>query len=119
MSLIRSSTNTTNAGHAKIDNFAGRPAGHLLLAGKSQNLATFEPKTSEISASAPMEAYRTAFAQLDSSDPAARQSLAALVADLPDDPLTLLHLQRALSGATDVIVDLSNKLPKGSKLAPV
>ena len=56
-----------------------------------------------------MEAYRTAFAQLDSSDPAARQSLAALVADLPDDPLTLLHLQRALSGATDVIVDLSNK----------
>ncbi len=94
---------------AKIDNFAGRPAGHLLLAGKSQNLAAFEPQLSEISASLPMEAYRAAFAQLAAGDPAARQSLAALVAELPDDPLTLLHLQRALSGATNVIVDISSK----------
>jgi adenylate cyclase len=94
---------------AKIGDFAGRPAGDLLLAGKSQSLATFEPLSPEISASKPMEAYRVAFAQLASGDPVARKSLAALVAELPDDPLTLFHLQRVLGGAVNAIVDLSVK----------
>ena len=94
---------------AKIEDFAGRPAGDLLLAGKSQSLAAFEPLSLEINMSKPMEAYRVAFAQLASGDPVARQSLAALVAVLPDDPLTLFHLQRVLGGAVNAIVDLSVK----------
>ncbi|MDF1715760.1 MAG: adenylate/guanylate cyclase domain-containing protein [Antarcticimicrobium sp.] len=92
-----------------IAEFSGRPAGFLLLPGKLQSLESFEPLPPEIGASGQMEAYRKAYAQLASGDPAAKQSLAALMAELPDDPLTLFHLQRALGGATDTIVEISGK----------
>jgi adenylate cyclase len=94
---------------AQIDDFAGRPAGLLMLAGKSQSLAAFEPLSKERSLSDSMDAYRAAYEQLASGDTSARQSFAALVAELPDDPLILLHLQRALGGAMDAIVDISSK----------
>lgn len=93
----------------KIDGFLGRPAGLLLLAGKSQGLAAYEPLAPDISTAQQMEMYRIAYAQLAAGDPAAKQSLAALLAELPDDPLTLFHLRRALGGAANTIVDISGK----------
>lgn len=85
--------------------FHGRPAGHLNLSGKSEPLRCFEPLSRELGASSEMQAYREAFEMLENGDNGARQAFAALVASLPDDPLTLLHLQRVLGGAADSVVD--------------
>lgn len=93
----------------KIDGFSGRPVGLLLLAGKTNDLAAYEPLPSNVSASQPMEMYRKAYTELAAGEPAARRSLAALVAELPDDPLTLFHLQRALGGAANTVVDITGK----------
>jgi len=90
---------------ARIDDFHGRPSGHLLLAGKSEPIAAFEPLPAAHAATPEMTAYCAAYDQLAAGDPTARQAFAALVGAMPDDPLTLFHLQRALAGATDVIVD--------------
>ena len=91
------------------DDFAGRPAGHLLLPGKAQQLAAYEPLSVQVSDSGPMDAYRAAYEQLAVGDPTARLSLAALVAQLPDDPLVLFHLQRALGAAMDTVIDIDVK----------
>ena len=56
-----------------------------------------------------MAAYREAFNLLERNEPGAREAFAALMADLPADPLVMLHLQRTLSGATDTILYASTK----------
>ena len=94
---------------AQITDFCGRPSGNLRLPGKSSSLATFEPLTEERNALPGMESYRAAYSKLAEGSGAARQLFAALIADMPDDPLTLLHLQRALAGAIDVDIDIRNK----------
>jgi adenylate cyclase len=88
-----------------IEDFNGRPSGLLLLAGKSEPTAAYEPLNKAKAASPEVTAYRAAYDELAAGDPVARQDFAALVGSMPDDPLVLLHLQRALAGATDVIVD--------------
>jgi hypothetical protein len=56
-----------------------------------------------------MNAYREAFELLAKGDDSARQAFAGLLAVMPDDPLALFHLQRALAGEKDVIIDASRK----------
>ncbi len=85
--------------------FHGRPSGKLMLNGKTECITCFEPQSQHIANSSNMNAYCTAFAKLSNGEADARQAFAALIATLPDDPLTLLHLQRALGGATDTVVD--------------
>jgi adenylate cyclase len=94
---------------ARIDDFQGRPSGHLKLAGKSGELSAFEPLTREQAASDGMKAYCAAFDLLAAGDDTARQAFAGLLAIMPDDPLALFHLQRALAGEKDVIIDASRK----------
>lgn len=93
----------------QIPGFRGRPSGNLILPGKSMPLAAFEPLTEEFDSLSIMEDYRSAYASLASGANDAHQSFAALIAKLPDDPLALLHLQRSLSGATDVNVETTSK----------
>ncbi|SLN73357.1 Adenylate cyclase 1 [Roseovarius albus] len=92
---------------AQISDFYGRPSGNLLLPGKSKPLTAFEPLTKERDALPAMENYRTAYSKLAEGSDTARQLFAALIADLPDDPLILLHLQRTLSGAINVDIEIS------------
>jgi hypothetical protein len=40
---------------------------------------------------------------------AARQAFAGPLGIMPDDPLSLFHLQRTLAGETDVVIDASCK----------
>ena len=89
--------------------FQGRPSGTLKLAGHAGPVQAYEPLTQDVAQSDAITAYCAAFDQLGKGAPSARQTFAALVGQLPDDPLTLLHLQRALGGATDTIVDLTIK----------
>ena len=94
---------------ARIPDFCGRPAGLLSLPGKSHPLAGFEPLLPEQAASEEMQLYRDAYAALEAGSPDARQAFASLLAQAPEDPLTLFHLQRALNGATDTVVDVTTK----------
>ncbi|WP_037308843.1 adenylate/guanylate cyclase domain-containing protein [Ruegeria halocynthiae] len=93
----------------QIEDFSGRPAGDLLLPGKSTALAAFEPLPTDQSAHPAIKKYCEAYGKLAEDAADARQSFAALVADLPNDPLTLLHLQRTLSGARNVEIKISQK----------
>lgn len=93
----------------KCPDFQGRPSGTLMLAGHAGTVQAYEPLPAETTDSAPIIAYRAAYDLLDQGAPTARQAFAALVGQLPDDPLTLLHLQRALGGASDTLVDMSSK----------
>lgn len=93
----------------QIRGFRGRPSGNLILPGKSIPLAAFEPLTEERDSLPIMDDYKSAYVSLANGAADARQLFAALIAELPDDPLTLLHLQRSLSGALDVNVEIKNK----------
>lgn len=93
----------------RISDFHGRPAGDLVLAGIPDTMPAHEPLPAELSGKASMKDYRAAYAKLAAGDETARQAFAALLGTMPDDPLTLLHLQRALGGAIDVTVDASLK----------
>ncbi|HUS52619.1 MAG TPA: adenylate/guanylate cyclase domain-containing protein [Thermohalobaculum sp.] len=93
----------------QMPDFRGRPVGTLLLKGKSQSLRCFEP-LSEDRAKAPATAgYNAAFALLEAGDPKARQAFAALVGQYDEDPLTMFHLGRLLSGETGVEIELAEK----------
>jgi len=56
-----------------------------------------------------MDSYRAAYGLLEREEDGAREAFAALMADLPDDPLVMLHLQRTLGGATDTVLYASTK----------
>ena len=94
---------------SRIDDFKGRPSGRLMLAGKTEPTLAYEPLTAEAAALPAIADYRAAYDLLASGDPSARQAFAALIGVTPDDPLALLHLQRALGGANDVVVDATTK----------
>ncbi|HSF95647.1 MAG TPA: adenylate/guanylate cyclase domain-containing protein [Thermohalobaculum sp.] len=92
---------------AAIGNFRGRPIGTLMLKGKTVGLRAWEPLTEAQAAEPATEGYNSAFALLDAGDPKARQAFAALVGQYDEDPLTMFHLGRLLSGQTgaDIAID--------------
>lgn len=88
----------------RVSDFQGRPSGLLQLPGRTQPIECYEPQSSETAQSEGMVAYRQAYDLLAEGDETARKAFATLVGTIPEDPLALLHLQRALGGATDVRV---------------
>ena len=93
----------------QIPDFKGRPVGTLVLKGKSEGLKAYEPLSAEQSESPATEAYREAFAKLESGDAAASQSFAALVGQYGEDPLATFHLKRLLAGETGVEIAFGEK----------
>ncbi len=53
------------------------------------------------------QAYRVAFARVESGDPKARQAFAALVGLHGEAPLAMFHLGRLLAGAEGVEIDFA------------
>jgi adenylate cyclase len=94
---------------ALVPEFTGRPVGTLLLKGKSRSLRCFEPQTGEQAGAPATAGYNAAFALLEADDPKVRQAFAALVGQYDEDPLTMFHLGRLLSGATGVEIELTEK----------
>ena len=76
--------------------FHGRPIGDLLLRGRTEPLAAFEP----LSADSAAEGYLAAFTMLRNADPAALGAFAAEVGKRPEDGLASFHLKRLLNGAS-------------------
>lgn len=93
----------------QIENFHGRPVGKLMLAGKTDAIIAYEPLNEARAKSSEVVAYRAAYELLSTGDATARQAFAALMGSMPDDPLTLFHLQRTLTGARDVEIDVAAK----------
>ena len=85
---------------AKVKDFRGRPAGDLLLRGRSEALRTFEPLRVEQYEDPSTNSYLEAFAKLEAGDPGAIAAFAAHVGKHADDQLASFHLKRLLNGAT-------------------
>jgi adenylate cyclase len=91
----------------QMDEFVGRPIGSVILKGKSEALAVFEPKPSDEGSSAANKAYIDAFNLAANCDPSARQAFAAYVGTYGADPLAMFHLSRLLGdkSGVDIIMD--------------
>ena len=94
---------------ARMPAFQGRPVGTLLLKGKTHALRCYEPLNGERAGAPATAGYNAAFALLEAGDPKARQAFAALVGQYDEDPLTMFHLGRLLSGETGAEIELTEK----------
>ena len=88
----------------KCPGFTGRPVGTLVLKGKSQGLATFEPLTIEEMESPLIQTYMEAYRLMENKDPKALAAFKSLVREWPDDPLANYHLKRLEQGETGNVV---------------
>jgi len=88
-----------------------RPVGRLVLKGKSQSLAVFEPiLAAELATErAPVDAYAAAFELLRSEDDRASDAFSKLAADYPKDPLVALHQRRLQAGERGDLIVMSEK----------
>ncbi len=89
--------------------FLGRPAGTLVLKGKSQGIEVFEPLPAEVMASDRVAAYLDAFQRMERNDPEAQDAFSALVERYPDDPLAAFHLKRLSNHENGVTVVMAEK----------
>jgi len=79
--------------------FVGRPAGTVVLKGKSQGVEVFEPLTEEEAARPAVAAYIAAFEKMrHGQDEAAIEAMRAVCAANPDDGLAAFHLARLERG---------------------
>jgi adenylate cyclase len=88
---------------------AVRPAGRLLLAGKSAPIEVVEPLGADPAGRAPPDLYARAYAALEAGAPDAASAFAEAAAAYPDDPLVALHARRSAAGASDTLVVLGEK----------
>lgn len=90
--------------------FIGRPAGDVLVKGKTTPVRVFEPLTSSAAAKPAMTAYRQAFNALESNEPGrARDGFAQVLSLEPDDGLAAMHLSRLDQGVCSTVIVLSGK----------
>ncbi len=93
--------------------FVGRPVGRLLLKGKREAVAAFEPLSREEADSPRVQAYRAAYAlmdaQADAKDSAAKDAFCALASQYPDDPLARFHAKRLTDGDMGCLVVFKSK----------
>jgi adenylate cyclase len=75
-----------------------RPVGRLILKGKSQTVAVFEPLTEDGVARAPQDAYLAAFAAMQQQDAQALERFSQLAQAWPHDPLVQWHARRLSGG---------------------
>lgn len=86
-----------------------RPAGELILKGKSEPTPAFQPLSAEEAASPWTAAYLEAYRLLAGASPEARDAFAAVVEGNPADSLAKLHLGRIEDGETGVVIRLKVK----------
>ena len=89
--------------------FIGRPVGNLVLKGKTEGLAVFEPLSQEDAASPAMASYMAAYALLEKENPTAKEGFKEVLRIKPDDPLARFHLNRFENGETGVTIVMAEK----------
>jgi len=91
----------------QAEGFLGRPVGDLVLRGRAEPIRAFEPLTAATGEGDGLEAYRKAFALMESGDAGALAAFAAHVGAHPDDQLAAFHLRRLLNGAKGARIALA------------
>ena len=85
-----------------------RPVGRVVLKGKSQEVAVFEPLDPEQAAQPDLE-YLAAFALLKDQAATALPAFERLAARCPADPLAAFHLSRLRAGQTGDLIVMNEK----------
>jgi adenylate cyclase len=93
---------------AQCPDFVGRPAGTLVLKGKTEPIRVFEPVADDADGPA-LEAYLEAYRMMQAENPGALDAFAALVEASPHDVLAALHLRRLQAGETGSLMVLAGK----------
>ncbi|MCW5749870.1 MAG: response regulator [Alphaproteobacteria bacterium] len=86
----------------QVDGFLGRPIGELMLRGRAEPIAAFEPVAPEFHDPEASDSYGRAFTLMREGDPEAVAAFAAHVGAHPGDQLATFHLKRLLNGASGV-----------------
>jgi adenylate cyclase len=94
---------------AACPDFAGRPIGDLVLKGKSEPVAAFEPLPRERLIDKRIVEYRAAYKLLAAEDAGAAAAFDALAEQYPDDPLVVFHRDRLARGETGTVVVMQEK----------
>jgi adenylate cyclase len=94
---------------AQCKGFIGRPCGHLVLKGKKEAVATFEPLTAEQAAQSQIVEYLAAYALMEAASPEAKKAFQNLAEKYPDDPLIIYHAKRLAAGETGSTVVMTEK----------
>lgn len=89
--------------------FRGRPAGRLVLKGKTIPIAVFEPLTADEDQSERVTQYRAAYALMDAGSAEAGEAFQSLKTRYPNDPLVNYHTIRFEAGETGSLVVMSRK----------
>ena len=89
-----------------IPDFRGRPVGNVILRGRTEALAAYEPQTAARYEDALSAAYREAYGKAEARDPAALPAFAALLGQDSGDGLVSFHLKRLLAGQKGVSMAL-------------
>jgi adenylate cyclase len=89
--------------------FHGRPAGDIVLKGKTKPVRVYEPLTESEDQGERVARYRAAFAAMEAHSAHAAPLFLALQNDYADDPLVQFHAQRMSDGATGSLIVMQKK----------
>jgi hypothetical protein len=104
--VLNIKTSAVSCGHSIAPKVAAlRPAEAAIRASGVQHFQGLNGGSAWLCGHFDLHAQGNGNVTFAAGDPAARQSLV----DLPNDPLTLFHLQRVLDGPTNAAVDISTK----------
>lgn len=99
----------SGAAVAQCPGFIGRPSGRLVLKGKSEAVATYEPLTADQAAQPHVVEYLAAYALMEAEAPEANGEFQKLAQRYPDDPLAVYHAKRLAAGGTGSTVVMTSK----------
>lgn len=94
---------------AEIGNLWFRPMGQVMVKGKQEALAVFNPLVAGSVPDDLMERYLEAYLLLTTGDPLATHRLARLRSRYPDDPLVDFHWRRAQTGELTARIKMASK----------
>ena len=86
-----------------------RPIGHVVLKGKTESIAAFEPSLHQGLGYCQYSDYLDAYQLMDTQDSTAEGAFNLLALRFPDDPLVQLHSQRLASGDTGSLIVMNEK----------
>jgi adenylate cyclase len=99
----------SGATRALCADIAFRPVASVVLKGKTEALELWEPLHDGALSPEFLEAYRTAYDRLRQNQADAAALFAALLASRPDDPCSLLHVERLRQGQTGIEMVMTEK----------
>jgi adenylate cyclase len=91
------------------DGLLARPVGELILKGKSESVAAFEPVTNGGNCHCSVDEYMTAYRLLCVEDPEAEDAFRELTEQYPEDALLRFHLTRLAAGERGRVIVMKEK----------